>query len=173
MTATTTTEKPIRQIKANGFTGSEPAPDDNDAYFVWKVVRFHNSAVPLALEEEQAWTTYAGAETAAEQAWQALSTTSTGDWAAAHHRWVVAEHALDTTARAWSSAAAEMERHWEENNWGDRSIDTYDQIVRQLDVRCLLSSNRGRSHYGLYLDLERRRRERETLTAKTLQRLSA
>ncbi|MEU4703383.1 hypothetical protein [Nonomuraea dietziae] len=166
--ATATAEHPIKSIIVNGIIGNEPEPDDNERYYIWKAVRFHNTAVPRAQEEEQAWNAFADAEIATEQAWRALESTPTNDWASAHHRWVLAEHELNIAARRWESAAAAMDKAWGDTNWSDRSLDVYDQIVRHLGVRDLLSAPRDKSHYSLHIDLEKRRREREENTRKTL-----
>ncbi|MEV0996760.1 hypothetical protein [Nonomuraea sp. NPDC050202] len=170
--ATATTEKPIKPITVNGITGNEPAPDDHAKYLVWKVVHRHNTAVPLALEEEQAWNGYISAEAATEQAWQALDTTHTTDWAAAHHRWVKAEQALDTAVRRWESAAAALEQAFDDAHWGDRTYEFYEEVTRQAGIRELLCANRPTSPWQT-LDVERRRREREQLAGKTLQHLPA
>ncbi|MFI6629298.1 hypothetical protein ACIBI7_10600 [Nonomuraea fuscirosea] len=169
--ATATAEKPIKLINVNGITGNEPAPDDNASYFTWKLVRRHNTAVPLALEEEQAWNAYISAEAVTEQAWQALDTAPTTDWAAAHHRWVKAEHALDAAARQWQSAAAAMDQAFDDANWSDRAFEFYEEVTRQAGIRELLCANRPTSSPWQALDVERRRREREQLAGKTLQRL--
>ncbi|WP_433513913.1 hypothetical protein ACQP2T_61915 [Nonomuraea sp. CA-143628] len=167
----TTADKPIQTIAINGFTGREPIPDDDAHYLAWKVARHHNAAVPAALEEEQAWNAYTSAETATEHAWQALDTTPTSEWAAAHHRWVKAEHALSAAASQWHSAATAMDQAWEDANWSDRALDFYAQAAAQAGVRELLGTNRPTSSHWVHLDVERRRREREQLAGKTLQRL--
>ncbi|MFG1976995.1 hypothetical protein ACGFJC_47350 [Nonomuraea fuscirosea] len=164
----TTADLPIKTLKINEFTGNEPEPDDNDRYFAWKIARRHNTAVPLAQEEEQAWNAYTVAEEAAEQAWQALDSAPTSDWAATHHRWVKAEHSLDAAAGRWQSAAAAMDRAWDEVNWGDRAYDFYNQVLRQTGIRALMSANRPASHYSLQTQVQQRRREREKITKKTL-----
>ncbi|MEU6713056.1 hypothetical protein ABZ897_16360 [Nonomuraea sp. NPDC046802] len=168
---TTTTEKPIKLIIVNGFTGNEPEPDDNTSYLIWRVVRFHNASVPQAQAEEQTWKTYTAAEAAAEQAWQALDTTSTSEWVAAHHRWVKAEHELDTAAHAWECASRAMEDAWMSCNWGDRTIEVYEQVIREVGVRELIGAGRNKSSFSLASDLRSRRREREQLAGKTINRL--
>ncbi|MGA4995962.1 hypothetical protein [Nonomuraea bangladeshensis] len=166
----TAADRPIKPINLNGFTGREPAPDD-ERHLLWKVARRHNDAVPAALEEEQAWIAYSCAETATEQAWQALDTAPTSEWAAAHHRWVKAEQALGAATRRWHSAATAMDQAWEDANWSDRALDLYAVAAAQAGVRELLGTNRPTSSPWVHLDVEQRRREREQLAAKTLQRL--
>uniref|UniRef100_UPI003F498263 hypothetical protein n=1 Tax=Streptosporangium sp. CA-235898 TaxID=3240073 RepID=UPI003F498263 len=170
---TTTEQKPIKSIAFNGINGTESEPpyaSDPARHYTWKVVRYHNSAVPIAQDEDAAYTAYTEAKAEADTAWDALSSTETSRWMAAHHRWVVAETKLEGAARAWEQAYREFDALWMGNLFGETSSDVYDQILRASNVRDLRSVNRP-GYYNLVSDASETRRDREEITKKTLKHL--
>jgi hypothetical protein len=166
----------IRPVSVNGWDGTEPPPDemrDVVAAACWRVARYHNAMVDIARREAAAEAAYEQAKETAWEAWTALSTAATADWAAAHHRWVLTEDELADAAGGWHRIARRYEEDAERAFPCERDLGVYQQVSANAGVPQLTGPGAGRGWWSVESDTQTERRQREDAAARTLRLLTS
>ncbi|WP_329492592.1 hypothetical protein OG618_37580 (plasmid) [Kitasatospora sp. NBC_01246] len=158
----------VTRITPRGFTGEEPKPEytgDGEDRLAWLAARYYNTLAPRSAEGDKLAAVYEAAQAEADQLWAALASTRTDDWAAAHHRWVLAE---DAAAEA-GEELVDADRHhdWAEDRLtlGDRAHYFLSDVIAETPGARWPYGPGGGSTVRAAQD---QRAKRESAAAKTL-----
>lgn len=180
----------FRPIAVNGMTGTEPEPDrntpgyvppdgdpelraaweaaasaDEQRYWNWRVARYHLRLIPLVQAAEPDWIALEAARADYEQAWEALTTATTDQWASAHYRWGQTHEPVRAALANYGLHLGSIdELHWGPIG-GEATIEAYEQLVPdEVNLTKLHWNDAGE----LTRDFERKLQEREQAAARTL-----
>ncbi|MFG3229374.1 hypothetical protein ACGF07_31955 [Kitasatospora sp. NPDC048194] len=157
----------VTRLAIRGFTGDEPKPEyagEGEDRRAWLAARYYNKLAPITAEGDKLSAAFDAARATAAQLWEALATTSTDQWLAAHHRWVLAEAAV-TEIGDQVELCHRSHRYTEDGlTLSDHTFETLNEAIRQTPGTDWPGGVRA---YSDVFKAREQRNERERLAGKT------